>query len=148
MDRKKDNQSEEGIILLNRLIERKNLILSTTQEIEDLRNEYIAKGEKDPDGSIEARLYKHLYTIVSCLSEITINAALHGVRYQLVPKMVEFVSNYPRGFNEPLPLIKTKSLTAFCLAANSVPIMWISKKGPFLKIENLDSLIKMFSINP
>jgi len=143
---KKDNRSEEGVILLNRLIERKNLLLNATQQVEDLRNEYITKGDKDPDGRIERELYKNIYTIVSCLSELMFNAE-HGIGARLMPEITKFLSTYPRGLNEPLPLIKGKSLTLLCVLANSIPIIWTSKKGPFTKIENLDSIIKMFNAN-
>ena len=144
---KREDRNEEKVIQLNRLLDRKDLLLSATQRVEELRNEYFNNGEKDPEGKIETELYKNIYTIISCMSELIAYLISIGVKSTAMDTIIKFLSTYPPKVQTPLPLIKTKALYGLCLLANSLPAAWMLKKESLIKIENLDSLIdiKMFS---
>ena len=75
MDLRKPNGREEmqseRLVLFNRLIKQKDAILTATQDIEDLRKQFMKANKKDVDGVIESEIQKRLYTIISALSELT-----------------------------------------------------------------------------
>ena len=144
MSKNKDEQ--ERTLLLNRLLERKDMILQASKEIEGLKVEYIAKGGKDPDGRIESEVVKRLLTIFSCLAE------LGGSRFFLrnigdIP-YIAIRRDINRGISkrakdgEGIHIVEMSSTALICAMANLLEFHWDFKKGPVLNIEQLESFIK------
>lgn len=145
MSSQKDIQNVERLRILERLFQKKEAILCASQAIEDLRVKYLANNKQDSEGELEAELYKQIYTIISCLSELT----SYATSSSLAGTIVQYVSSMPRlvqGQNAHTPLIERHTITALCASANAVIIRWDFKKGPIVSLDKIqiDSIIQLF----
>lgn len=150
------DQRDDPITTINkRLFDRKDAILRASQDMEDLRSEYKAKGCKDPDGRIEAEVFKRIYTITSCLSELIAYAEnpspfrilINSLPDLLIPaRAIGSKPGEKETENGALHIVEFKSITFICLWANSIEIHARGKKEPFVKIGELGSLINLIKM--
>ena len=146
-----DQPEDHTNIMLERLFDRKDTILRASQEIEDIRSEYRLKGCKDPDGNIEAEVFKRMYTIIACLSELSSYANTSSSLYSLVRFLVSvrhLRSQFEdrEGESEGLHVLQYDSISAFCALANAVQIRWGTKKEARKSDHNIESIIKEFNL--
>ena len=145
---------EERIQLFNRLMLKKEKILEATCEIEDLRRKYLNQNQTDEDASIESGIYKNIYNIIECLSEIIGYTQGKGVGIYRV--LIDFAiharslegSRFSQKGELPqeeyIHIAVSRMLDAMCVAVNSVTITWNFKKEPFVNIGNLESIVQLF----
>lgn len=150
------DQRGDSITTINkRLFDRKDAILRASQDMEDLRSEYKAKGCKDQDGRIEAEVFKRIYTITSCLSDLIAyakNPSPFRILISSLPDLLlpvraigsKLVDKETK--NGAPHIVQFKSITLICLLANSIEIHARGKKEPFVKIGELGSLINLIKM--
>jgi hypothetical protein len=152
-----NNQENERIIIYKRLIQRKDKILEVTCEIEDLRKRYINQHQEDNDGSIESEIYKRLFIIVECLSELV--GYTEGRSNSLFLTQLNYVSNSRRFAGSKFSRMNASSepqqydhiaispvLDAICASVNAPIITWNFKNRPIVNIGNLESFIQLFKL--
>jgi hypothetical protein len=153
---KKSVQEEtqgERLALFNRLAKQKDAILAASQDIENLRKQFLQANKKDDDGTIESEIQKRIYVIISALSELapyaknpgvseilmtTVNVATHHRIYEQ-SRFLEENNNVQAIGHVAL----SKVLDAMCAAANSVSVEWRLKREPLVNFRNLESLLQM-----
>jgi hypothetical protein len=149
-----NNTEDERIILFKRLTEKKDQILKATQAIEIQRNNYVKQNKQDSDGEIESEIYKNLYTIIASLSELM---AYSGAGNDVLKTLTEYTmsnrikdrSIFIDDFNNSSDrghIAGSKVLDSLCVACNVIAIHWRLKREPIVKIERLESIIKLSNI--
>lgn len=135
----KSRQDYRDSIQLKRLFNKKDEILQASKEIESLQNEFRVKGNSDPDGKIEAELFKQLYTIISGLSELNAYAKDRNLLQPTLDVLFKIIQIVDIGTGDIFN--HQNVLTAICISANSVGIYQEGRKTPFVTIGKLDSII-------
>jgi hypothetical protein len=149
------HMDNERILLYQRLTQKKDKILEATYEIEDLRKKYLNQDQKDENASIESEIYKKIYTIIECLSEIIGYTQGRGIYSALLNYATHSRSKYGSRFSQlqkPSQKIEydhiavSPVLDALCVASNSIIITWTFKREPIVNLGNLESLIQPFRL--
>ena len=135
-----DQKMNERMFLLQRLTSQKDALLLATQEIEDLRFQYISTGKSDPNGNLEKEVWKRLQLMVSVISELnsysarssndmTVNFIMMLTQLQMAHFILE--SDFSR---------------LVSMLANGIQIHWDIKKGPIVNfnIKDLNVFKHMF----
>jgi hypothetical protein len=149
--------NNERILVYQRLTQKKDKILEVTCEIEDFRKKYLNQNQRDEDGSIESEIYKRIYMIIACLSELIgyTEGRSNALYRTLLNYSIFSRSSYGSRFSqEESPSNETNSghiassrvLDAICVAVNSVIITWSLKRDPIVKIEGLESIFQFLRL--
>jgi len=153
-----NNQGDnERIILFQRLMQKKDQVLQVSCEIEDLRKQFISQGNSDEDGTIEMEIFKRIYSIMECLSEMSGYtqgkglSVFHGVMDYFGSYRLKSGSKYSKlqtvEREELYAHIATSPvLEAMCIAANSANITWYFKREPSVSFERLESLAQILKL--
>lgn len=149
---------EERVIIYQRLTQEKDKIVEATCQTEDLRKEYLNQNQRDEDGRIECEIYKRIYRIIACLSELV--GYTEGRGYKLYCTLLDFSissrSVYGSRFSQEQSLssgtssshiASSRVLDAVCVTANSVVITWRMKRDPVVRIEQLESLFQFLKVS-
>ena len=146
----------ERILLYQRLTQKKDKVLEATCEIEDLRRKYINQNQKDENANIESEIYKKIYIIIECLSEI-IGYTKRGIELylDLLKYAMNSRSRYHSRFSqggkpsqsqEEYHIAVSPMLDALCVAANSITLAWNFKREPVVNLGNLEALIQVLRL--
>jgi hypothetical protein len=148
----------ERIILFQRLMQKKEQLLQVSCEIEDLRKQFLNQEQNDEEGIIESEIYKKIYTILECMSElagytqgrglISLHYLINHFSYYRLKSgsiyvgetIVQKDENYKHIALSPV-------LDAMCIAVNCVNISWNFKREPsvaFEKIDGLNQILKLY----
>jgi hypothetical protein len=160
MNENKEKLDSERIVVFQRLMQKKEQILIATYEIEDLRRKFINQNRKDDSGEIESGIYKRIYSIIEGLSELI--GYTEGRGNELFKVIVDYATfnrseDRSKFLNPDILKVMYKDLKEFSIAdsrvldalaatANSLIITWKFKREPFVKIENLESIIQIFKV--
>jgi hypothetical protein len=135
------------------LIKQKDAVLTATQNIEELRKQYVQANKKDEDGTIESEIYKNIFIILSSLSELfayTKNPGLSKILLTTTDwagsRRQEEKSRFLKGNDgkEGCHIAESAALDAMCVTVNVVVLLeWRLKKEPLVNIQNLESLVQM-----
>ncbi len=159
MNEKKEKLDAERIMLFQRLMQKKDQILTSTHEIEDFRRKFVSQGRKDDSGEIESGIYKRIYSIIEGLSElvgyaddearrqfhVTVDFATQnrtqGNSKFLNPDVLKVMFNDVTEYN----IADNRVLDALAAMANSITITWKLKKEPLVNFSNfkLESIISI-----
>ena len=149
---------DERTLVYQRFTRDKDKIVEATCEIEDLRKRYLNQNQRDEDGSIESEIYKRIYRIIACLSELI--GYTEGKGNALYRTLLNFSiysrSTYGSRFSqEQSPstitgashIASSRVLDALCVAVNSVIITWRPKRDPIVRIEKLESDFQFLKVS-
>ena len=147
----------ERVLVYRRLTEKKDRMLEATIEIEDIRRKYLNQNQKDEDGSIESEIYKKIYTIIACLSELIGYTQGRGIDiYKALLNYAIFDrsstnSRFSQQHAHPeethgYHIAASKVIDALCVAVNSIIITWSFKRYPIVSIDKLESSIQLFKL--
>lgn len=157
MSTQNTHPNDERVLVYQRLTQQKDKIVEATCQIEDLRKKYLNQNQRDEDGSIESEIYKRIYRIIACLSELIGYTEGRGndVYRTLLNFSIFSRSVYGSRFSqEQSPSTRTSSshiassrvLDAACVAVNSVTITWRLKRDPIVRIERLESIFQFLRL--
>lgn len=153
----KESEYDERSLLYQRLTRNKDKILESTHKIEDCRKKYLNQNQHDEDGSIESEIFKQIYTIIACFSELV--GYTQGKSNDLYLTLLNY-SIFSRS-TDGSRFSQTKStndkddyshiacsgvLDALCVAVNSIIITWKPKKDPIVNFAGL-KLESLFHLN-
>jgi len=158
MNEQKDRFDNERILVFRRLMQKKEQILVAACEIEDLRNKYINQNRKDDNGSIESEIYKRLYTIIECFSELVGYTKGRGngllttlVNYTMFNRSTSgskfLCESVETGQEKEFHIAGSKVLDAVAAAANSLMVTWSFKREPIVSIGKLESILQVFKLS-
>jgi len=133
-----DQNQNERMFLLQRLTSQKDALLRATQEIEDLRFQYVSAGKSDPDGNLGKEVWKRLQLIVSVLSELTSYSRSSSNK---------FTANFIVALTQFQHLgwvMDSDFIRLLSLLANGIQIHWDIKKGPIVNFKDISIFKNMF----
>jgi len=157
MNEQTDRFDNERMLVFRRLMQKKEQALVATCEIEGLRNKYINQNRKDDDGSIESEIYKRIYTIIECFSELVgytegrgnalFNTLVSYAMFSRSENGSKFLwESAERGQGKEFHIAGSKMLDAVAVAANSLIVTWRFKREPIVSIGKLESILQVFKL--
>jgi hypothetical protein len=133
-----DPKMNERMFLLQRLTSQKDALLRATQEIEDLRFQYISAGKSDPNGNFEKEVWKRLLLIISVISEL--NSYSDRTSNKMTVTFITFLTQL-QGLHW---IMDSDFMRLVSMLANGIQIHWDVKKGPMVNFKDLSIFKNMF----
>jgi len=134
-----DQNQNERMFLLQRLTSQKDALLRATQEIEDLRFQYVSAGKSDSDGNLEKEVWKRLQLIVSVLSELNSYSGKSTNKFTTY-FILQLTQLQQLGW-----VLDSNFIRLLSLLANGIQIRWDIKKGPIVNFKDLSIFKNLFS---
>ena len=149
-----DQKMNERMFLLQRLTSQKDALLHATQEIEDIRFQYVSAGNSDPNGYLEKVVWKRLQLMISAMSEL--NSYSNNTTNDLTRNFIMMLMQLQMAsFSEEIPhlnhiILKSDFSRTVSMFANGIQIHWDIKKGPVVNfnIKDLNIFKHMFGSLP
>ena len=135
-----DQKMNERMFLLQRLTSQKDALLHATQEIEDIRFQYVSAGNSDPNGNLEKEVWKRLQLMISAMSEL--NSYSNNTTNDLTRNFIMMLMQLQMAHI----ILKSDFSRTVSMFANGIQIHWDIKKGPVVNfnIKDLNIFKHMF----